>query len=338
MDKHALRCMALPVAVALVACGNDVVTPKQRGQLPAKVAAKRVQLPFEGRVRDGVMTVVIPSPSDFATGSGEVDTVELRNSGAPPGVVTDGCAPGVDSYEGNVVIQSFYDTETLNNVAVIIDTVNPMAAAPCNLDVIPSGTGFAFTPTALGAGATTNAKLWKFQKPASGNFNFSGHVEADIVAPSKRVFIDSLANVPDGSVGLAGLDAACTAAAGALGGTWIALASTTTQPISSRLQNALPYLDLTGGFIAADGNTLLTAGAAIVIDQDGNDLTGLPVELTTGTLGGVAGPNCIDWTSAAAVDTTITGALGSGSPAQISGGLGATCDNLSATFLICVEQ
>ncbi len=160
---------------------------------------------------------------------------------------------------------------------------------------------------------------------SDGAAGIGGDAGSDAGLTSRRVFVSSK-TYPGNFGGIAKLDVACQSLADAanIGGAWIAWASTSAEPASTRLSHStVPYVLVGGGEIAKDWADLVDGTLALPIDHDelGQPITG-ETKVWTGTKadGSFAGGNCLDWAGSAggvygtagATDGTWTFASGNG--------------------------
>lgn len=131
--------------------------------------------------------VAFPTWSDGAAGSGPDNTLELR-SGTVLGTLADGCAPG-RSWEGDVVLSSFYRNQTFSNVYVELTSLTPSGFEACNSAAPVTGVSAAFglwsygTIGRNGSGSNSATRTWRFRLPSDVRFTFTGRIMADLGAP-----------------------------------------------------------------------------------------------------------------------------------------------------------
>lgn len=164
-----------------------------------------------------------------------------------------------------------------------------------------------------------------------------------LVAPTptptpKRFFVTSQAYA--GNLGgIAGADDKCATAAtsAGLGGTWMAVLSTTTALIADRVPRGSPVVDLNGATLASDAQILLGGGPDSPLGVDENGTAVAAADVWTGSLtgGDASGQDCNEWTVSDVSGTT--GAFGGGAAfgEWLVSNIGTAC---SATArLYCLE-
>ncbi len=147
-------------------------------------------------------------PGTAAAGDGIELVVERSAPFSPPGVVANGCGPGVDSFDVEVTVRNFFST-SLTNVYAEINSIVPAGRhSICNSDtptpnLLIDGTplitehglvryghlaadanGFgtapsSTTPAPFGSDTTAQTMPWRFRNDGGG-FSFQGRVVADI--------------------------------------------------------------------------------------------------------------------------------------------------------------
>lgn len=153
----------------------------------------------------------------------------------------------------------------------------------------------------------------------------------------KYIFVTSNPT-PSNMGGLAGADGICTtyAQAGGLTGTFKAFLSDSTQSAMTRLSNVGPWYLVGTNTIAANNLASLatTPATDILIDQNGNTLTGGTTAWTGTTMGGGVGDHCQNWSVSNSVDhahyVIVGGVSGSWQPNS------RIC--VGSLNLICVQQ
>jgi hypothetical protein len=130
---------------------------------------------------------------------------------------------------------------------------------------------------------------------------------------TKRFFVTSQSFTGDLG-GIAGADAKCAAAAtnASLGGTWIAVISTSSSMIIDRVTRGVPVVDLDGAPIASDAQVLLGGGpqTSLGVDETGTAVSAAAVWTGSLTGGQASDQDCGGWSSALGAGTT--GAFGGG--------------------------
>lgn len=186
----------LPAVLAVAAASacapsGERSAPRSRPAIPAA----QVLATFEGRLdpATGTLTItetpatasvagIVPyAPwSDGIAGSGPKNTFELRN-GTVTGTGT-ACGGSAASWEGQVILTSFFDTQGFSDVAVELVSLSPGGNEACNSDAPHDGMsntyGFwDYGPLAAGGTAT---RTWRFANPTSEYFTFRGRILAAV--------------------------------------------------------------------------------------------------------------------------------------------------------------
>jgi hypothetical protein len=164
---------------------------------------------------------------------------------------------------------------------------------------------------------------------------------ADAPAGGKRVFITA-ATFTGNLGGPAGADASCAAAGAALGGTWIAWLSTTTDDAIDRVADVGPWYDVEGTRIFADRAALAgSPETGLWYDEAGVFLASDHIWTGTG-FGGtyiaalIGEPPCGEWTSGSMADQAKVGQVGRADGAAWTAQSNTTCDQQA--HLLCLEQ
>jgi hypothetical protein len=211
--------------------------PPSEAETPLAIEPGVVLATFWGEVRDGQVTIHLMEdgadgaaldvvdnsrrqglvriredrnsmPGTAGAGDGIELVVERNAPFTPPGVVVNGCGPGVDSFDVDVTVRNFFST-SLTNVYTEINAINPPGLhSLCNSDtptpnLLIDGTplitehglvryghlaadtnGFATPPVSLipapfGPDTTAQTMTWRFRNNGGG-FSFQGRVVADI--------------------------------------------------------------------------------------------------------------------------------------------------------------
>jgi hypothetical protein len=193
------------VCATAVACSGSQPTPALAGRVSSGAApapSSAVVLgtfrgaldPATGKltiqtietIAPGALTVFDPV-QDGTAGSGPDDTLELVTETAlpydPVGAVSNGCAAGVDSFEGNITLRSFYTKTTHWNVYIQLTDVTSGFEA-CNSSPAFGGLRNDLglwkygTIGPKGHAAAESSVRWKFDFSAGTAFTFKGRILA----------------------------------------------------------------------------------------------------------------------------------------------------------------
>jgi hypothetical protein len=192
-------------AVLAVACTEAPSAPAVSGQgrRAPDLGDSKVLATFEGSVDPLTRKVTIrrSAPAtdpnaltayepvqDGAPGTGPADTFELVTDLADPvGAVSNGCSEGVDSFEGSIILRSFYVSKKFVNVYIELTNVSPSGFEGCNSAPAVPGVGATFGlwsygtigPAGGAPGAPDNQKArWKFTYTKDQSFTFTGRIMA----------------------------------------------------------------------------------------------------------------------------------------------------------------
>jgi hypothetical protein len=185
---------------SLVACSSAASPPASLSRASSQAAATVAT--FEGEydpARGGLTIRTTPvgsaaevlgrmAYSPFQDGdpnNGPDNTFQLTN-GAIPGVIGNGCGVGTDSYDANIVLRSFFKTQSFSDVAIELTNVTPGGFVACNSAAAYGGMSNASGLWSYGpigtAGSPTdrNTVLWRFRFPSSLAFTFTGRITAQL--------------------------------------------------------------------------------------------------------------------------------------------------------------
>jgi hypothetical protein len=188
------RAFSLAVlAAAAAACSPDAErsTTLDQASRPASATVATFEGSFDPAT--GALTIrTTPSPSlasvmaytpwvDGVPGAGPKDTFELRN-----GTVTGSAlaCSGSASWEGDVILTSFFDTQAFSDVAIELTSLVPAGNEACNSAAPYDGMSAAYGLWDYGTiginGSAT--RTWRFANPDSETFTFRGRIMATVSA------------------------------------------------------------------------------------------------------------------------------------------------------------
>ena len=136
----------------------------------------------------GALSVLLPW-QDGTAGSGPANTFELvTDPSFAPTNVSGGCGGGVDSFDGDITVRSFFRNQTLRNVYAELTSVST-GYEGCNSATAVTGVSAARglwsygTVGPAGSGSDSATRRWKFRFANSARFTFQGRIMADLDAP-----------------------------------------------------------------------------------------------------------------------------------------------------------